>query len=142
MIKLGTKSITSFLKRNNERVKALTGNMKPAHKAGVVLLFQWVLENFREEGGNHDDPGLKWKQSQRAIRENGQTLQDKGNLRRNWDLLSYNDHGKLKSQVSYSADHEYGLNGLPVRKIFPTIDQGTEIVRPAYLKFVREQVIK
>lgn len=139
MIKLDTVTLHKFLRTNDKRVANL-GQLLPAHKQAVVVLHQWVQKNFEKEGGMHEEGKYKWMPSQRAMREDGKTLQDRGNLRRNWDLKSSNAKGQLKSKTPYSADHEFGV-GTPQRKIFPTVRQGKKILMPVYQRYFNEKVI-
>lgn len=81
-------------------------DLEPAMKVVATRLYTEVMENF-EKGGVFPQP---WPKSMRVIRKGGQTLVDKGILRRSftagrrWGA----DFAEIGSDVKYAAIHQYG----------------------------------
>lgn len=108
-----TKGLKPYMRKVVERQKRLK-NLSPAFKRAVVLYHAWIQKNFRAEGGLHDNKSLKWKKSNRAGNEGGKTLQDSGDLRRDWELRHSSSQGVIKSKHNYSSTHEDGKKLPPI----------------------------
>lgn len=141
---------TSVTRRMQKR-KANIQNMRGAHLAAIIALRKWVDENFQAEGSKHSDFNLKWKPLSpvtiRRRREGNKKslgtkiLQDTGRLKTSFKYSATSVQGTLENQVKYSVTHEEGTRKVPRRKIFPTIRQGEEIVKPAYEAFIAKNII-
>ena len=77
---------------------------------------RWILRNFEEEGGKLK--GRPWKQSQRAKRDRGKTLQDTGVMRRSTNSKVTQREARVGLGVKYSKSHEEGI-GVIQRRILP-----------------------
>lgn len=73
---------------------------------GERVIF-WTLLNFDRE---QTPDGDKWEPSQRAIEENGKTLQDRGHLRDSYTYLVslVDDAVEIGSNMVYAAIHHFG----------------------------------
>lgn len=80
-------------------IKTMNKNVKkPAKIMEVAFLtvgFRDIIDHFDEERG----PGGPWIKSQRAIRQNGQTLQDRGKLK--GGFLTSNIQKKKKNEILF-----------------------------------------
>lgn len=112
-----TKGLKPFMRRVANR-QARLKNLSPAYKRAVTLYHAWILRNFDAEGGLHKNKDYKWEKSQRAENEGGKTLQDKGRLRRDWELRNASSYGLIRSKLEYSVAHEKGAT-LPAMVIRP-----------------------
>ena len=83
------------------------GSLKNSWTKVSIWLDRWVQKNFKSEGGSVGG----WKKSQRAIRQGGMTLQDKGRLRSSYVPFATNTTAGIGSGLHYAADHEEGLHG-------------------------------
>jgi phage gpG-like protein len=81
-------------------------DLSPAMKAVATRLYQDVSENF-EKGGAFPAP---WQPSMRVVRRGGQTLVDKGLLRRSFSAGRRwgADFAEVGSNVKYAAIHQWG----------------------------------
>ena len=74
-----------------------------------------VEKHFAEETG---PDGEKWKPSQRAIKEDGQTLTDKRHLRNSIDFeLDGDEAVEVGTNIEYGSTHQFGeeTGNLPAR---------------------------
>lgn len=82
--------------------------MKTAYS---VFGYKDIMDHFDKETGITN----YWKPSKRALEQNGQTLQDTGNLRNSVPTAKVNKEGKrtvsIINTAPYSGYHDEGLNG-------------------------------
>tara|TARA_Y100000310_G_scaffold287065_1_gene311723 strand:- start:428 stop:895 length:468 start_codon:yes stop_codon:yes gene_type:complete len=139
-----------LLRRMKKRKKKLGGAfMRKANKIAAIKIDQWTQQNFRSEGREHDDSFLHWPPlSQKTIDRRRQgpgtgtpkMLQDTGRLRGGFEISANKGFGRVQNRVKYSVKHEFGHGRIPKRKMFPTVQQGEDIVFPAYREFVKRAI--
>ena len=144
-----------FARKLQSTSKSLS-NTKRLHGEAVILYEQWVKQNFRAQGKDHDRSSLHWKKLSKttlSIRRNRRRsptnstiiLRDSGQLSLRWSRRFDNRQAEFKSAQNYSSLHERGGTSklgnktfdVPQRKIFPENKQGRKIIKPAidiYLK--------
>lgn len=91
-----------------------------------------TIENFRLESG---PDGQRWKPSQRALEEGGQTLRERGHLRQSIFSTSDANTALAGSDVIYAAIHQFGgtiraKNGKALRTPFGPRTSVTMPARP------------
>lgn len=93
-----------------EKARAKMGDWSNELKDIGLILLRSIDKNFLQEGRP-----TRWKKSQRAIRENGKTLQDTGRLRRSTTIqgnpdnifnIKNNSILEISTEVSYSKYHQ------------------------------------
>ncbi len=140
-----TTNTKSFQNRMGQRFRRLK-RTDIFHKKVVIGWFAWVQENFNVEGAKAE--GSKWQALASSTvrrrrtgrgRGNPMILQDSGDLRKKWDLISNKSFGRLKSKVSYSGDHQNGI-GVPKRTILPNEQQALDVVRPILKSHVKKAI--
>tara|TARA_Y100000310_G_C20643172_1_gene795099 strand:- start:1228 stop:1692 length:465 start_codon:yes stop_codon:yes gene_type:complete len=139
-----------LLRRMKRRQKKLGPSfMRKANKGAAILLDRWTQQNFRSEGGEHDEAALYWPPLSQATISRRRTgpgsgtakiLQDTGRLKSGFEITANRGFGRVENKVKYSVKHEFGHGRIPKRKMFPTIQQGEKIVFPAYREFVKRAI--
>lgn len=105
-----------------------------ANKRASIVLYQWVLRNFQEEGA----PAGGWEPLAPSTiaykQEHGYSrmLQNTGALRASFLPYSDKDVALVGSPLSYSAAHEEGTSRVPQRRLLPTAEQAQALVMPIY----------
>jgi phage virion morphogenesis protein len=85
------------------RIQEKTGNLKPAYEIIGETVLESVRENFRQ--GGRPTP---WKKSERAIRDSGQTLVDKGTLSGSITYEATKSKVVVGTNIPYAAIHHIG----------------------------------
>lgn len=103
--------------------------------------------NFKEGGrygdGKFGGGNKKWKPSRRALRENGQTLIDTGNLLSSIHGRIVNDNIEMYVQnVPYAPVHQYGKGEVPARPYLTLPDSFEDEVRMNVLAWLDLNKIK
>lgn len=146
----GASSVGLFLSSNKRRQKGLS-NMRAVNLKAVITMEAWVKRNFNAEGRLHKEGRLSWpalsastieKRRKGGASGNPKILQDTGNLKNRWSRSASAKRGVFRSQQNYSGTHENGRGIIPQRKIFPTEEQGQEIVRPVYEGWIKKVINK
>lgn len=95
------------------QVKALLGrlagrmkNLTPAMRGIGEIVRTSVERNFAASGRPE-----KWKESGRVKAKGGQTLSDRGRLRRSFTVRGYPDRAEVGTNVKYAAIHQSGYYG-------------------------------
>lgn len=114
--------------KNVGRLNKNLHNMGPAYKKAVALYHGWILRNFQQQDGLHEDAKYKWKPLAESTvanrrKKSSNPLQDTGALRRDWELTSTSKYGKVKSAHKYSEVHEKGAT-IKARTITPKKKDG------------------
>lgn len=78
-------------------------NLQPAYENIAPMLLASTLDRF-ERGIDPD--GKPWKPSQRAAREGGQTLVDKGHLRDSLTFSATAEYAEVGTNIIYAAIHQ------------------------------------
>ena len=76
---------------------------EPALKDMALYMVRSVKRNFKAQGRP-----TKWKQSQRAKRERGETLSDTGNLRGSISYMIAKSTAMVGTNVLYARIHQFG----------------------------------
>ncbi len=150
-LEMKTRGGKKVAKNMNVREKTLASGMRPAHLAATIVLESWIQKNFAAEGDLHDQSKFRWPDLSdftKSLRASvgkwpGRILQVTGRLKGGFKHTATNKGGRVVNQVAYSVIHEGGwpARNVPRRKIFPDVDQGREIVLPAYEKFIKDKVV-
>ena len=100
-------------------------NRRPITAGIAAELLSMSEDNFASESWG----GQKWKQSQRAEKENGKTLQKSGQLAASLNTQSGNDFARIGTNKIYAAIHHIGGRAgrrhkvnLPARPYLPIDD--------------------
>ena len=125
-----------------EMIRTINENVKdprPMLRAAVSTRgFKDIIKHFNEERG----PDSAWKPSQRALKENGKTLQDTGNLRDGFLPGNIRDEGRdavvFFNPVPYAAQHDEGTNGMPQREFMWLSDDAQDDM----IKIILDLVVK
>ena len=165
---IAVKGIREAAQRARSRADKLHLGMRAVNARAAVLLFQWVMRNFRAEGRLHDSASLHWpplapSTKLARIRRNLRTgrrgrnirsriralpigagvtpmLVDTGTLRGGFVPRWTSRQAILENYVPYARVHEEGTTRIPKRKMLPAPTQAIQIVRPVYGEHVRLSV--
>lgn len=98
-----------------DRVQALltdlerrSGDLTPAMNAIGEHVVSVARLSFRAE---KTPSGLPWPKSERALRQGGQTLSDKGRLKNSITKQATGNSVNVGTNVIYAAIHQFGFNG-------------------------------
>lgn len=97
--------------------------------------FKDIIKHFQAEMG----PNGKWQRSQRAIKEGGQTLQDTGNLKKNFLPTNSKRYNKdailIFNNAPYSGVHDTGSakRSLPQRKFMYFTNKAMDRIAEMFL---------
>ena len=149
----GSDALKAKFNRSKNKINKLRG----ANLAAAITVQKWVISNIELKGELHNDKSFNWpplKPSTIMARRKGggtgepKPLQDKGRLKGGFNPTATNQYGlvvnnvaALKSNVKYADYHESGTSKIPQRKMFPTVKQGEEIVKPVYEAFVKRSIV-
>lgn len=100
----------SKLEKNIQEKIQRTTTLRPAMQVIAQDMLKEVQLNFR---GEKTPEGEKWIPSQRAIRDKGKTLRDKGLLQKSIGAKFNNVSAKVGTNIPYAAIHQFGSEGLP-----------------------------
>ena len=98
-------------------------NAKAAHYKASIILDQWVLQNFRSEGGKVGNweplkDGGRYKKNL-GFDSAAQILQDTNTLRRSFTPFHTQRSAGIGSEIVYSKPHNEGNYRLPSRRMLP-----------------------
>ena len=99
-IKVEDTPVKEMFRKMQSRIE----NTQPAMEQIAGIVKSSVLKNFMVGGRP------KWKPSQRAIKEHGQTLRYTGVLMNSIDGHGYRDRAEVWTNVPYAATHQYGAD--------------------------------
>lgn len=107
-------------------------NMTRLNQQLSLIMLSDVMKHFREEEG----PTGKWKESFRAKREGGMTLQDTGRLRNSIVNAFSRKEAKVGTNVKYGIKHQEGEGKLPERKFMWLSKQAERQIENRVFKWV------
>lgn len=102
----------SFKGKAESGIEAILGrikNQKPMWDRVAIMVHRSVMMNFAE-GGRPE----KWRPSQRALRQHGQTLIDTGRGRADISRFADNERAVVGTSLDYMVKHQKG-DGVPKR---------------------------
>lgn len=99
-------TVTAKDEQVQQMLQQLSGRMRhltPVMKEIGEIVRTSIEQNFAETGRPE-----KWPESQRVKRKGGQTLSDKGRLRRSFTVQAESDRVSVGTNVIYAAIHQFG----------------------------------
>lgn len=112
-------------KRFRERIQNMKGTDVPFRQC-AVFLDRWVQQNFKEDGGKVGgwEPlaaGGRWvgRKGARWFDGSAKVLRDTGRLKNSFLPYANKNNAGIRNDVPYAAKHEFGQDGLPVRRMLP-----------------------
>lgn len=125
-----------LITRKMNKLKAAVKDPEIVSQAGSVILAR-IRERYRAET---DPSGKKWKKSKAAIREARATLYKTGTLFHSIQLARINKNTvAIGTNVPYGRKHQYGEDGLPVRKFLGISKEDTTVVQQLIIKILNER---
>jgi len=133
LVKLNKKMGPSFIKVTNKKIS--------------ILLFKWVLDNFKTQGGKVG----RWRRlklggryigkgSGRTLDSSAKILQDTGALRISFRPFSSIKEAGVGSNKKYAKVHEVGSKNIPKRRMLPlNKDVSLEANKIVSLEFKKEK---
>lgn len=138
-IRASFKPTLDATKRKLDKAHKKLSHLEIANKKCAIVLDQWVLQNFKTEGGKVggwppfkyggriNDKGLgtpvvvavPWGVMDAYVDESAKLLQDTGTLRRSFKPWSNKLTAGIGSDLPYSKPHEKGTSKLPQRRMLP-----------------------
>ena len=106
-----------------------------SNKKASVVLYQWVLRNFQQEGALAEGGWEALAPSTIAYKaEHGYSrmLQNTGETRASFLPYSDKDIALVGSPLMKAAAHDEGTARIPQRRLLPTAEQAQELVMPIY----------
>ncbi len=103
---MGIKSNVDDLILKLERIKDKTINLEPVMKQIASDMASTIRMNFRNET---TPDGVPWEKSDRAIKENGKTLQDTGRLRNSITYKYTGTRAAAGTNVKYARSMHFGV---------------------------------
>lgn len=136
----------SILRAKYRARKQELRHMKTANTMVSIFLDRWVQKNFQSQGGNVGGwkplaRGGRWVKGY-GIDPSAKVLQDTGRLRSSFIPWATNTNAGIGSNLPYSAKHEYGEDGLPVRRMLPKRKEVIPQIRKIYVNFVKKVMRK
>jgi phage gpG-like protein len=132
-VKIKVKGFDAAMRNINRKVGNL--DTKVLNAQLTLGAENWIQKNFQEQG-RLAQPDTGWKELSPATlmrrRKHGagaKILMDTGQLRSRWKRMWDDKQGVIQSGVPYAAKHHHGLEGLPVRRILPSKEQLSPIIK-------------
>lgn len=119
-----------FRQKAEDTKKAIT----LANKKASIVLYQWVMENFKDEGGPAGGwaplapSTVKWK----SAHGYSKLLQNTGALRGSFVPYSDQDVALTGSPLAYSGYHQEGTGRMPQRRLLPNVAETQKIAVEIY----------